>query len=251
MFEGTEDEQEKALNMMYKKKFKEITKLQKLKGEILMMEQKKKYALNKKCEVPKQYKDSYFLRDASSKLSLQLKNIKPKYMKYNTLNTTESKQTSSSSQTRNNKNNLDNNNSMMYNYYMLSPSLSTLPSSSRPTSKTTKSQLSKRLNFNCINTNVNTNTNTTTISNINSTHEHSNINTNTSTSPLKGDILLTRTTLTKTNSLKHRNKPPLSATILNTSNNNNDNYNKLFNTISNRKSKLALLKAKTNSTNIS
>ena len=47
MFEGTEDEQEKALNMMYKKKFKEITKLQKLKGEILMMEQKKKYALNK------------------------------------------------------------------------------------------------------------------------------------------------------------------------------------------------------------
>ena len=244
MFEGTEDEQEKALNMMYEKKFKEITKLQKLKGEILMMEQKKKYALNKKYEAPKQYKDSYFLRDAPSKLSLQLKNIKPKYMKYNTLNTTESKQTSSSSQTRNNKNNLDNNNSMMYNYYMLSPSLSTIPSSSRPTSKTTKSKLSKRLNFNCINTNVNTNANTTTISNINSTHEHSNINTNTSTSPLKGDILLTRTTLTKTNSLKHRNKPPLSATILNTSNNNNNNYNKLFNTISNRKSKLTLKKQK-------
>lgn len=247
MFEGTEDEQEKALNMMYEKKFKEITKLQKLKGEILMMEQKKKYALNKKYEAPKQYKDSYFLRDAPSKLSLQLKNIKPKYMKYNTLNTTESK-ASSSSQTRNNKNNLDNNNSMMYNYYMLSPSLSTLPSSSRPTSKTTKSKLSKRLNFNCINTNINinTNTNTTTISNINSTHEHSNINTNTnaSTSPLKNDLLLTRTTLTKSNSLKHRNKPPLSATILNTSNNNNNNYNKLFNTISNRKSKLTLKKQK-------
>ena len=231
MFDGTEDEQAKALNMMYERKFKEITKLQRLKGEILMMEQRKKYALNKKYEVPKQYRDSHFLRNAPSKLSHQLKNIKPKYMKYNTITTTES------SQTRNNKHNGDDNGnaSMMCNYYMLSPSLSTLPSSSRPASK---SKLSKRLNFNYINTNA------TTISNVNSTREHSHVVNNTSTSPLKNDLFTTRTSLTKSNSLKHRNKPPLSATILNTTSNNNSNSNRLFNTISNRKSVLTLKKQK-------
>ena len=53
-------------NELYQQKFQQIAKLQKLKGEILMMEQKKKYAINKKYEPEKFYSHSFFFRKGDS-----------------------------------------------------------------------------------------------------------------------------------------------------------------------------------------
>lgn len=81
--------EEAKQNEIYLKKFKQISKLQKLKGEILMMEQKKKYAINKKYEQQKHYsqgfffrKDSYYSKDKSIKVKSRYKNPKPSLLKY-------------------------------------------------------------------------------------------------------------------------------------------------------------------------
>ena len=68
-------------NEMYQQKFQQIAKLQKLKGEILMMEQKKKYAINKKYEPEKFYSHSFFFRkgDAYGNKSKAIK-VKSRYM---------------------------------------------------------------------------------------------------------------------------------------------------------------------------
>ena len=68
-------------NELYQQKFQQIAKLQKLKGEILMMEQKKKYAINKKYEPEKFYSHSFFFRkgDAYGNKDKAIK-VKSRYM---------------------------------------------------------------------------------------------------------------------------------------------------------------------------
>ena len=76
-------------NEIYQKKFQQISKLQKLKGEILMMEQKKKYAINKKYEPQKHYsqgfffrKDAFYNKDKSVKVKSRYKNSKTSQYEY-------------------------------------------------------------------------------------------------------------------------------------------------------------------------
>ena len=140
----TLNEHDSKLNTICDKKLKEINKLQALKGEILMMEQNKKYGINKKYEHRKEYENSYFLRETSLQCSNKHKYIKSKYNQF-----TKTKSTS--------LNNSNNNTTTTGNYFTVSPSYSSFLSS-RPISKTTNTAI--------VNSNSNSNFNITNGSNI-------------------------------------------------------------------------------------
>lgn len=145
----TLNEHDSKLNTICDKRLKEMNKLQALKGEILMMEQNKKYGVNKKYEHRKEYENSHFLRESSFQPINKHKYIKSKY-----------NQSTKTQSTSLNDNNNNNNTTMMGNYFKVSPSYSSFLSS-RPISKTTNTNTATMYN-----NNSNSNYNITNGSNI-------------------------------------------------------------------------------------